>query len=153
MLLTAVGIPDEQSTFPCLTQRQVLTSAIETWTEDSPAGFGVWCSAGTSFLQELGNFVTSPAPRAPRLIVLRDWNILVKRALGSAQGGGDDKEHGTLLYCRTSLLHSSPWGWRVPERSAVVVLGGFSLVSGRLAFGRHFFWASLLSFMSLPPLN
>lgn len=123
------------------------------WNVDRGFSGKLWCVVlgGTLFLRELGNFVTSPATRAPRLIVHGDWNILVKRALGSARGGGDDKECGALLYCRTSLLLGSPWAWRVPEHRAV--LGGFSLVSDQLAFGKHFFWASLLSFMALPPPN
>lgn len=37
--------------------------------------------------------------------------------------------------------------------STVLFWGGFSLVSDQLAFGKHFFWASLLSFMALPPPN
>lgn len=121
MLLTVVGVPDELSTFPCLTQRQVLTSVTEMRTEDSPASFGAWCSVALCFSGSWG--ILSPHwLRGLCLIAHGDWNILVKRALRSARGGGDDKECGALLYCGTSLLLGSPWAWRVPEHRAV--LGG-----------------------------
>lgn len=47
-----------------------------------------------AFLCELLNFVTLPALGAPRLIVLSDLNTRVRRA----QGWGDDKGGGSLLY-------------------------------------------------------
>lgn len=102
-----------------------------------------------AFLRELLNFVTLPALKAPRLIVLSDINIHVKRALRSAQDCGDDKGCGGLLYCGDE---PAVWVGESPtEHQAIVVSGGFSLVSDRLTFWKRFFWDLLLSFLSLTP--
>ena len=101
-----------------------------------------------AFLRELLNFVTSPALRAPCLIVLSDINIHVKRALRSAQDCGNDKDCGGLLYCGDE---PAVWvGGSPTEHQAIVVSGGFSLVSDQLTWKR-FFWDLLLSFLSLTP--
>lgn len=62
------------------------------------------CSGTTAFLAGPPNFVTSPAPRAPRLVVLSGLNTHVKRAVGSAQDCGDDKCCGVCFTVGTSLL-------------------------------------------------
>ena len=102
-----------------------------------------------AFLREPLTFVTSPALWAPRLLVLTDLNIHVKRALGSAQVCGDDKDCGGLLYCGDE---PAVWvGGSPAEHRAIVVPGGFSLVSDRLTFWKRFLWDLLLSFLSLTP--
>lgn len=102
-----------------------------------------------TFLYKPLHFITSPALRAPHLIVLSDLNICVRRAFGSAQDCSDDKDCGGLLYCGDEpalWVRGSP-----AEHWAFVIPGGFSLASDRLTFWKHFFWDLLLSFLSLTP--
>lgn len=85
-----------------------------------------------AFLRVPPNFITSLALRAPRLIVLSDLNIHVKRALGSAQDCSDDKGCGGLVYGRAK---PAVWVGGTPtEHGAIVIPGGFSPASDRLTF-------------------
>lgn len=87
------------------------------------------CSGTTAFLPEPLNFVTSPALRVPRLIVLSGLNIHVKRALESAQACGDDKGCGVCFTVATSLLVGLVGPQLSTEPSSFQVASPWSLTS------------------------
>lgn len=78
-----------------------------------------------------------------------DLNIPVKRALRSAQDCGDDKDCGGLFY--SGAEPSLQVGKSSAEHRAIIVPGGFSLVSDQLTFWKGLFRDLLLSFLPLTP--